>query len=73
MSEQAPATCPICHEQMFDSEFGPMCRRALQSWKHVDERWKRSFAGHPEVNPEERAYLEKYGTPPNAEVAPLGS
>jgi hypothetical protein len=73
MSEQAQAPCAICHEAMFDSEFGPMCRGALASWRHVDDRWKRSFAGHPESNPNERAYLEKFGAPPGEQMTRPGS
>jgi hypothetical protein len=72
MDEQRTNDCPVCHKPMMDSEFGPMCRRALQSWKCVDERWKRSFAGHPEVNPAEREYLEKFGIPRDPEAAALG-
>ena len=72
MGEQVSTTCPVCHEALFDSEFGPMCLRALQSWKHVDDRWKHSFAGHPEINREERHYLEKHGMPPAANAAPQG-
>ena len=64
MGDETASACPICHEPTMDSEFGPMCRRALQSWKRVEDRWKRSFAGHPEANPAEREYLEKYGPPP---------
>lgn len=64
MSDSATHPCPVCHKPMMDTEFGPMCNGALHSWKCVDERWKRSFAGHPEVNPSEREFLEKHGMPP---------
>ena len=72
MGDLSAEGCPVCHKPMMESEFGPMCRRALQSWKHVDERWKRSFAGHPEVNPAEREYLEKHGIPQDPEAATPG-
>ena len=64
MGDPNPENCPVCHKPMMDSEFGRMCNGALHSWKQVDERWKHSFAGHPEVNSSEREYLEKYGMPP---------
>ena len=71
MGDEPEAMCRVCHEPMFASELGPMCRRALQSWKRVDDRWKRSFAGHPEVNPAEREFLEKHGVPPIVHAEPI--
>ena len=65
MGETNAEDCRVCHKPMIDSEFGNMCSGALHSWKWVDDHWKRSFAGHPEVNPREREYLDKYGMPPH--------
>jgi hypothetical protein len=48
---------------MMDTEFGPICRRALRSWKLVGDHWRRSFAGHPESNPGELEYLRAHGMP----------
>jgi hypothetical protein len=63
MSKKPTEICPKCRQQMMETEFGPMCRRALKSWKRVDDHWRRSFGGHPETNPDEVEYLEKYGMP----------
>jgi len=63
MNEKERANCPICGEVMMDTDFGPMCWRALKSWKRVGDQWKRSFAGHPESNAAERQYLEAHGLP----------
>lgn len=64
MAEPEMEYCPVCHKPMMDSEFGKMCCEALHGWKRVDDSWKHSFGGHPEVNPDEREYLEKHGMPP---------
>jgi len=64
MTELAKTTeCRICHQALLETEYGVMCRGALASWKWEVDHWRRSFAGHPEVNPDERRYLDKHGQP----------
>jgi hypothetical protein len=63
MTEKTKMACRICKLPLLETEFGVMCRGALGSWKWEVDHWRRSFAGHPEVNPDERRYLEKHGQP----------
>ena len=63
MTEQIAQECRTCKQPMLETEWGPMCRRALQGWRWTDDHWRRPFAGHPESNPDEIEYLKKHGKP----------
>ena len=63
MTEKTTMACRFCKQPLFETEFGVMCRGALASWKWDVDHWRRSFAGHPEINPDERRYLQKHGQP----------
>jgi hypothetical protein len=63
MTEKPVVECRLCKQPMMDTEWGPMCVRALQAWQQTGDLWKRRFARHPESNPAEIEYLKKYGLP----------
>jgi hypothetical protein len=63
MTEKPIIECRTCKQPMLNTEWGPMCRRALQGWRWDEDHWKRMFGRHPESNPAEIEYLKKYGHP----------
>jgi len=63
MTEKTVMSCRFCKQPLFETEFGVMCRGGLASWTWDADHWRRSFAEHPENNPDERRYLQKYGQP----------
>ena len=67
MTVKTVAECRTCKQPMMETEWGPMCRRALQGWQWAGDHWKRPFARHPESNPAEIEYLKKYGQPGHGE------
>ena len=63
MTENQAILCRYCKQPMMRTELGVMCRNALATYKWEVDHWRRSFAGHPEVNPDELRYLQRHGQP----------